>query len=69
MENMEKKMVRTYVAEMYGRRNGRNVRIMADGAVHVTVDGDGTQMVNGRDMTEGVLFAGWDTEIMRLLKV
>jgi hypothetical protein len=65
MNAKDKRIVREYVADRYSRRNGRNVRIMADGAVHVTVDGDGSQMVNGRDMTAGVIFAGWDTELLR----
>lgn len=65
MTKTEKTIVRNYVASRYSDRNGRNVRIMSDGAVHVTVDGNGTQMHNGCDETAGVIFAGWAEELLR----
>lgn len=61
----EKAIVRSYVSARYAHRGGRNVRIMSNGDVHVTVDGDGTQVVNGRDRTAGVIFAGLDTVLLR----
>jgi len=64
MTKTEKNIVRNYVASRYEDRNGRNVRIMSDGAVRVTVDGDGTQMRSGRDDTAGVIFAGWADDLL-----
>ena len=65
MTRTEKTAIRDYVASRYEDRNGRNVRIMSNGAVHVTVDGDGSQMHRGRDDTAGVIFAGWAEELLR----
>jgi len=65
MTKTEKTAVRNYVASCYKSRNGRNVRIMGNGAVRVTVDGNGAQMRNGRDQTAGEIFAGWDSELLR----
>jgi hypothetical protein len=66
MTDARKSEVRKYVANKYSARNGRNVRIMADGAVHVTVDGNGSQMRHGRDMTAGTIFAGWVSDLLAM---
>ena len=65
MTKTEKKLVRNYVTEYYADRDGRNPRIMASGAVHITVDGDGTDMSNGCDMSVGVIFAGWANDLLK----
>lgn len=65
MTKAEKTIVRNYVATLYAVLNGRNIRIMTNGKVLVTIDGNGTQMISGIDQTANVIFAGWDTDLLR----
>lgn len=60
----EKNIVRNFVRALYASRNGRTVRIMDDGSVVVTVDGNGTQMQHGIDETGGTIFAGYAVDLL-----
>lgn len=65
MTKAEKTIVRNYVATLYAILNGRNIRVMKSVEVRVTVDSNGTQMTTGIDQTTDVIFAGWDTDLLR----
>lgn len=64
MTTKEKMQVREYVCDLWEHRNGRNATIKANGEVHITIDGDGSQMVNGRDVSGGRIFAGWVDDLL-----
>lgn len=54
----QKAQIRTIVAAHYSERDGRNVRIMQNGEVHVTVDGIRTYC------NQHCLFAGYAKDII-----
>jgi len=61
----DKRAVRDYVRDYYADRNGRNVRIMSDGRVLITVDGNGSQVSHGVDVSGGVFFTGYYDDLLR----
>lgn len=65
MTKSEKTSIREYVENRYSSRDGRNVRICSNGSVTVDVDGNGSQMINGKDVSGGMIFAGWSEELLQ----
>lgn len=64
LSKKDKARIRAYVLYAHTYRNGRNVRIMRDEAVKITIDGNGSQMRHGIDYSGGTIFVGWARDLL-----
>lgn len=65
LTHRQKQQVRSEARDRYASRNGRNARISQEGEVTITIDGNGSQMVHGRDVSGGRIYVGQAEEILR----
>lgn len=62
MDNHDKDRVRAYAARTTG---GHSAWIHRDGTVTVSVQGNGSNVINGSDRTGGRILVGYADEILR----